>query len=339
MKENNSISETELETVQNEQVNNSNLEMSKEDQIKNYYLSGKSISDIEQLLGDFTTKYKIQSILYNLKIISKVDKIIWENEKDNLEYLVNTKQFSDSKIGTLYGVSPSTITRKLKFLKIARNKRSIFSKSHTDEEIINAVTKSNSIAASLTLLGLSDSAGNRTWIAGKIQQLNINIDHHTGKGWAKGKHTNTNKKLEMKDILVENSTYQSFKLKNRLLSEGYKEHKCECCGNTEWNGKPIPLELHHKDGNHFNNKLENLQILCPNCHAQTDNYKSKNITKSRKSNKYSTPNKDEFLNNYKLLKYRYKMAEHYKVSGDIITRWVKELKLEKEVEELRKSIK
>lgn len=41
---------------------------------------------------------------------------------------------------------------------------------------------------------------------------------------------------------------------------------------SEWMGKPIPLELHHKDGNHYNNDLSNLEILCPNCHAQTDNY-------------------------------------------------------------------
>lgn len=46
---------------------------------------------------------------------------------------------------------------------------------------------------------------------------------------------------------------------------------------TEWNGKPIPLELHHKDGNHYNNDLTNLEVLCPNCHAQTDNCSCKNV--------------------------------------------------------------
>ena len=54
-----------------------------------------------------------------------------------------------------------------------------------------------------------------------------------------------------------------------------KEHKCECCGLISWNDKPIPLELHHIDGNHYNNDLSNLQILCPNCHAQTSNYSCK----------------------------------------------------------------
>lgn len=70
--------------------------------------------------------------------------------------------------------------------------------------------------------------------------------------------------------------YQSNKLRIRLLEEGYKEHKCECCGLSEWNGKPIPLELHHKDGNSHNHVLSNLALLCLNCHAQTDTFRSKN---------------------------------------------------------------
>lgn len=49
------------------------------------------------------------------------------------------------------------------------------------------------------------------------------------------------------------------------------------CGNTEWLDKHIPLELHHINGNHKDNRLSNLQLLCPNCHALTDNYRGKNI--------------------------------------------------------------
>ena len=55
--------------------------------------------------------------------------------------------------------------------------------------------------------------------------------------------------------------------------------KCEKCGLSTWLGQPIALEIHHKDGNHINNLEENLELLCPNCHAQTDNYRGKNINK------------------------------------------------------------
>ena len=61
-----------------------------------------------------------------------------------------------------------------------------------------------------------------------------------------------------------------------------KGHKCECCGNTEWRGQLIPLEVHHLDGDNLNNVLDNLQLLCPNCHAQTDNYRNKNTIQKEK---------------------------------------------------------
>ncbi|WP_234735729.1 HNH endonuclease signature motif containing protein [Tellurirhabdus bombi] len=72
-------------------------------------------------------------------------------------------------------------------------------------------------------------------------------------------------------------TYQTHKLKKRLLKEGYKKHECESCGLSKWLEQPIPLELHHKDGNRKNNALINLSLLCPNCHALTENYRAKNI--------------------------------------------------------------
>ena len=79
----------------------------------------------------------------------------------------------------------------------------------------------------------------------------------------------------------------AYKLKNRLLKEGYKEHKCEVCGNTEWNGKPIPLELHHLNGDKMDNRIENLQIICPNCHAFTENYSGKNAKRPKSKNKHT----------------------------------------------------
>lgn len=72
-------------------------------------------------------------------------------------------------------------------------------------------------------------------------------------------------------------TYQSHKLRKRLLNEGYKSHQCENCFLSEWQGNQIPLELHHVDGNRYNNTLQNLKLLCPNCHALTDTYRARNI--------------------------------------------------------------
>ena len=72
------------------------------------------------------------------------------------------------------------------------------------------------------------------------------------------------------ELLVSNCS-NSLKRK-RLIEDKVKEEKCEICGLSEWMGKPIPLELHHKDLNHYNNDINNLQILCANCHMQAHNY-------------------------------------------------------------------
>ena len=86
----------------------------------------------------------------------------------------------------------------------------------------------------------------------------------------------TDHKIWCAELFKGNITSSSNKIRQYLYAAGYKENKCECCGITEWNGNPISCQLHHIDGNPKNNKLENLQILCPNCHTQTDNYGSKN---------------------------------------------------------------
>ncbi len=70
--------------------------------------------------------------------------------------------------------------------------------------------------------------------------------------------------------------FQTYKLKNRLLNEGRLVNKCAVCGIDTWNNKQLNLELDHIDGNRINHKLNNLRLLCPNCHAQTDTYRSKN---------------------------------------------------------------
>lgn len=70
--------------------------------------------------------------------------------------------------------------------------------------------------------------------------------------------------------------FQTFKLKNRLLKEGILINKCAVCGISSWNKKPLNLELDHVDGRRMNHELSNLRLLCPNCHSQTDNYRSKN---------------------------------------------------------------
>lgn len=136
---------------------------------------------------------------------------------------------------------------------------------YTKELLQPVVKKSLSVAQVLKHLGLQRTGGNHSHISKVIKKFELNISHFKGQGHMKGK-TALNKR-PIQDYLDNKQFIQSDKLKKRLIKEGYFSCKCYNCNNTQWLKKPIPLELHHIDCNHENNNLNNLTILCPNCHT------------------------------------------------------------------------
>lgn len=145
--------------------------------------------------------------------------------------------------------------------------------SFTLEELTLAIRSSFSIAEVCRRLNIKPCGGNYRTIHKLIDENSIDTNHFLGQGWNKGLKKVINKPKPLSEILTENSYYSSDKLKKRLFRENLKEHKCEICGLSEWNGKELSLELHHINGNPTDNRIENLQILCPNCHSQTDTYR------------------------------------------------------------------
>ena len=91
------------------------------------------------------------------------------------------------------------------------------------------------------------------------------------KGVVRPHWKNTKALFDMEKVLRNEQKTTSSKLKSKLYNAGLKTAKCEICGISDWNGKQITLHLDHTNGNH-DNRLENLQILCPNCHSQTPTY-------------------------------------------------------------------
>lgn len=103
-----------------------------------------------------------------------------------------------------------------------------------------------------------------------------NIDYKGNKG-SKGV-PNDNAYIPL-NVYLKGDTVKMTTVKTKLIKEGYKENRCEICGLSEWQGKKLPLEVHHKNSNHFDNSIDNLQILCPNCHSIQPGNSGSNIGK------------------------------------------------------------
>lgn len=152
-------------------------------------------------------------------------------------------------------------------------------RSWTNEQLIDTVASSVSIRQVLKKLGLSPSGGNYKQFHKYCLELKIDTSHFKGKGWSKGKMVGAYVKKDLKEITVINSNYQTYKLKMRLLDDGVFENRCARCGLTEWMGETIPIELDHINGISNDHRIENLRMLCPNCHSLTDTYRGRNAGK------------------------------------------------------------
>ena len=140
----------------------------------------------------------------------------------------------------------------------------------SEDDLQKIVKESISFREVANKCGYSTTGGGSiTAIKEMISYYNFDISHFLGQGWNK-----------------DNFDYSRFRYGNKIKSRNalqaiiaLRGHKCENCGSTEWLNNPIPLEVHHIDGKELNSELDNLILLCPNCHALTDKYRGRNINK------------------------------------------------------------
>lgn len=150
-------------------------------------------------------------------------------------------------------------------------------RGYTDDDIQAAVASSVSMAEVLRKLNLRDAGGNYKSLHDHIKRLGIDISHLKGKAWSGGQRGSFQNARPLDQVLVKDSDYTStHALRKRLIAEGQLEPRCVACGLSEWLSQPIPLELDHINGDRFDHRLENLRLLCPNCHALTATYRGKN---------------------------------------------------------------
>lgn len=215
----------------------------------------------------------------------------------------------------------------------------------TPSELQKLLDESNSYSDLLRKIDMNPKGDNPKTLKKIIAELNLDETklklNRSNLYKNNAKVTHKKVKVPIEDIIMNNKypNYHTSSLLKRLIQEGYKEYKCERCGLTEWQGEPIPLQLHHKDGVHINNLLNNLEVLCPNCHALTDTYCGKNLkkkksTKIKKEKKRTNSNKikDPPLSRKELKKrIREKpftsIGKEFGVSDNTIRKWCKKYNL------------
>jgi 5-methylcytosine-specific restriction endonuclease McrA len=151
-------------------------------------------------------------------------------------------------------------------------------RSWTDEQLVIAVKDSFSYRSVIIKLGLVPAGGNYDQIKVRIKELTLDDNHFTGSRWNVGeRRKQTRYGVPLEELLVVDSTFQSHKLKTKLFTHKLKKPQCELC---EWNEQSIdgriPVELDHINGVHTDNRIENLRILCPNCHSLQPTHRGRN---------------------------------------------------------------
>lgn len=221
--------------------------------------------------------------------------------------------------------------------------------SLSKEEFEKVIKNSNSFRKVIQYFGFTINGTSYNRIKDRIIKENIDISHFK-KSIVKGKI----KSIPLEKILVKNSSYNgNVTLRKRLIKEGILKEICSECGQLPiWNGKPLTLQLDHINGDNHDNRLENLRLLCPNCHTQTETYSGRNnkkkyncskcgkvITRHSKtglchscwSNSYNKstkkPTKEELE---KLVKNNsiVSIGKLYNVSDNCIRKWCKSYKID-----------
>ena len=216
-------------------------------------------------------------------------------------------------------------------------------RSWTDNQLIEAVKDANTFKEIAEKLKLSSRGNNLLTIKKHIAKLRLDTSNLYKKSIAKD---NKRIKVPLSEYLAKGTSIPSSRLKEKLFFTGIKKRKCELCGQGEfWMGKKISLILDHKNGDHKDNRIENLRIVCPNCDATLPTFcgknKKKKFNENKKKNKkgYSEKQIKGFLNSRKVKRPSYKtltdllesnsclsVAKKFGVSDNTIRKWVKSYK-------------
>lgn len=146
---------------------------------------------------------------------------------------------------------------------------------YTKEKLTPIVASSVSLAEVIRKLGIKWSGGQQQNIKRWIEIYKLDITHFLGQASNRGKAYKGSNKKHYSEILILNTANrreQAFKLRRALIESGREYKCCSCSNNGTWQGKELRLQVDHKNRNWLDNRKENLEFICPNCHSQTEGW-------------------------------------------------------------------
>lgn len=254
------------------------------------------------------------------------------------------KHLNSSNSTIIYYIKKYNLKELYSKFKKTINTVSILEK-YSRTELTAVINKSNNFTNCLENLNLVARGGNFNTLKKYIKLYDIDIKHFS----ILNRNVQMSSSKPLEEYLVLGSKIGSSDLKNKLYKAKLKERVCELCGQTEdWNGRKMSLILDHINGEHTDNRLKNLQIVCPNCNATLDTHcgkHKKTLTKEKILNKENErllnqgrttkekeydllrrkverPSKETLENQLKKLGYC-GTARLYNVSDNSIRKWIK----------------
>lgn len=195
-------------------------------------------------------------------------------EKQELEILVG-QNLSSHQIAREMSISQTTVKYWLKKFSLKTNKKQFNQHVNwTENQLKDAVRDSICLSQVLQKLEMGHSSGNYRTINKYIKRYNIDNSHFRATEVMSPKFV---RRFPLEEILIENSPYEwTNNLKKRLIEENVLTELCSECGINTWNNKRLVLQLDHINGHRNDNRIENLRLLCPNCHSQTETFSGRN---------------------------------------------------------------
>ena len=147
----------------------------------------------------------------------------------------------------------------------------------SEQDFRDIVLNSSSCAEAMRKMGYKCTTGNsHITVKRRIEELKIDISH-----WGDNtKNAHIANKTPDEVYFAKDTPHSGNHIRERVLKDNLMEYRCAICGNTgKWNGQLLVLQIDHINGDHDDNRLENLRFLCPNCHSQTDTFAGKNLKK------------------------------------------------------------